>query len=156
MWRRRAKPRRSLDSEEGVWLALWRSRGWPCGCAGGKDLSTSISAAEEKMPLLGASIEELEGKLSQLKEQLKSAQGDREGAKDAEGKASAIREKEADAFAAERRTSRPTSPRSTRPRPRLRRDMLEADRQDLVAFLSSLQSNSYAPQSGQIIGILKQ
>merc|ERR1712217_233357 len=34
--------------------------------------------------------------------------------------------------------------------------MLEADRQDVVAFLSGTQNSEYAPQSGEIVGILKQ
>merc|ERR1719330_1829882 len=35
-------------------------------------------------------------------------------------------------------------------------EMLEGDRQDLIAFLSGSQSDSYAPGSGQIVGILKE
>merc|ERR1719330_1823922 len=35
-------------------------------------------------------------------------------------------------------------------------EMLEGDRQDLIAFLSGAQSDSYAPASGQIVGILKE
>merc|ERR1712113_201419 len=34
--------------------------------------------------------------------------------------------------------------------------MLEADRQDVVAFLSGTENSEYAPQSGEIVGILKQ
>merc|ERR1719401_1447836 len=35
-------------------------------------------------------------------------------------------------------------------------DIADVDRQDILAFLSSGQSDEYAPQSGQISGILKQ
>merc|ERR1712203_330373 len=35
-------------------------------------------------------------------------------------------------------------------------NMLDADRQDLVAFLSGAENSEYAPQSGEIVGILKQ
>merc|ERR1712060_395251 len=35
-------------------------------------------------------------------------------------------------------------------------NMLDADRQDLVAFLSGAEHSEYAPQSGEIVGILKQ
>merc|ERR1719242_376874 len=35
-------------------------------------------------------------------------------------------------------------------------DVAEADRQTLTSFLSASEENSYAPQSGQIVGILKQ
>merc|ERR1719203_31343 len=34
--------------------------------------------------------------------------------------------------------------------------MIEGDRQELMSFLSSAQGVSYAPQSGDILGILKQ
>merc|ERR1719346_292692 len=36
-----------------------------------------------------------------------------------------------------------------------KRDMMDDDRQDLIAFLSNSQGADYAPQSGQIVGILK-
>merc|ERR1740121_2723014 len=35
-------------------------------------------------------------------------------------------------------------------------DMLDADRQDVLAFLSGSQSSDYVPQSQEILGILKQ
>merc|ERR550532_691284 len=38
----------------------------------------------------------------------------------------------------------------------LNQDMLDSDRQVLTSFLSGSQSAGYAPQSGQITGILKQ
>merc|ERR1712083_616411 len=37
-----------------------------------------------------------------------------------------------------------------------RQNMLEADRQDVVSFLSGTENSEYAPQSGEIVGILKQ
>merc|ERR1712232_1225346 len=37
-----------------------------------------------------------------------------------------------------------------------RRDMIEMDRQTVLAFLSGGQTSDYSPQSGQITGILKQ
>merc|ERR1719265_1953553 len=37
-----------------------------------------------------------------------------------------------------------------------RDDMLDADREDVMAFLSASQDSEYSPQSGQIAGILKQ
>merc|ERR1712008_255188 len=36
-----------------------------------------------------------------------------------------------------------------------KRDMMDDDRQDLMAFLSNSQGADYAPQSGQIVGILR-
>jgi hypothetical protein len=36
-----------------------------------------------------------------------------------------------------------------------KQDLLDADRQELVAFLSGAHSSGYAPQGGEIVGILK-
>merc|ERR1712032_1600395 len=35
-------------------------------------------------------------------------------------------------------------------------DLIDADRQEILAFLSGGEGSNYAPQSGQIVGILKQ
>merc|ERR1719384_881288 len=37
-----------------------------------------------------------------------------------------------------------------------RTDVVEADREELLSFLSGKQNSEYAPQSGEIVGILKQ
>merc|ERR1719188_1781434 len=37
-----------------------------------------------------------------------------------------------------------------------KRDMIEGDRQEVLAFLSGAQTEGYAPQAGEIVGILKQ
>merc|ERR1719502_812136 len=37
-----------------------------------------------------------------------------------------------------------------------RQNMLDSDRQDLLAFLSNQQGEGYVPQSGEVVGILKQ
>merc|ERR1719329_1290766 len=74
-----------------------------CYCkTGGTTLSASISAAEAKVPAVGSDIEESEAKVKQDKEDLKKAQTDRAAAKSAMSEATAIREKEAAAFAAEK------------------------------------------------------
>merc|ERR1719506_1888949 len=39
---------------------------------------------------------------------------------------------------------------------KVKQDMLDADREDILAFLSGKSSNGYVPQSGQIVGILKE
>mmetsp|Transcript_45225 Transcript_45225/g.104562 ORF Transcript_45225/g.104562 Transcript_45225/m.104562 type:complete len:719 (+) Transcript_45225:50-2206(+) len=150
-----------------------------CYCeTGGKDLSDSISAAEDKAPMLSSDIEAASGKLSQHKEDLKQAQADRAEAKDAIDKATSIREKEAAAFASEKGdldaniaavkkaiTALERGVASgflqTQAAQALRRmaskqDMLESDRQELVSFLSGSQEDGYAPKSGEVIGILKQ
>merc|ERR1719428_1342498 len=71
-----------------------------CKNAGG-DLSTSIANADTKIPQLASDIEEAEAKKKQLDEDLKSHQVDRSAAKEAMATATAIREKEAAAFAKE-------------------------------------------------------
>merc|ERR1719353_1746500 len=69
-----------------------------CKNAGG-DLQKGISDADTKMPRLAADIEEGEAKVVSLKEDLKTAQTDRSAAKAAMAEATALREKEAAAYA---------------------------------------------------------
>jgi len=149
-----------------------------CKNAGG-DLSSSIAAAETKVPQLGSDIEEAEAKKKQLDEDLKAHQVDRSAAKEAMASATSIREKEAAAFAKEEAelkaniaalTSATTAITKgmaggflqTRGATVLRRllavktDMLEADREDITAFLEGSSSSGYVPQAGQITGILKE
>jgi len=148
-----------------------------CYCkTGGGDLGASISAAEEKIPAVQSSIEESEAKLSGAKADLKQAQTDRTAAKDAMAEATALREKEAAtyaAFKAEHDTNIAAVAKATAAIEKgvagsflqtpaaqvLKRivsksDLPEADQETVTAFLS--QSTGYAPQSGEIIGILKQ
>jgi len=156
-------------------LALYNK--FMCYCKnGGGDLSTSISAAEEKIPAVTSSIEESEAKLSSAKATLKQAQSDRSAAKDAMAEATALREKEAATFAAfkaEHDTNIAAIAKATAaieqgvagsflqtPAAQIlkhivsKSDLPEADQETVTAFLS--QSTGYAPQSGEIIGILKQ
>jgi len=148
-----------------------------CYCkTGGGDLSGSIGAAEEKIPAVTSDIEESEAKLSGAKANLKQAQSDRTAAKAAKAQATAIREKEAAAYAslkADYDTNIAAIVKATdaiskgvagsflqSPAAQVlqrvvsKGDMPEADQEAVTAFLS--QSTSYAPQSGEIIGILKQ
>jgi len=150
-----------------------------CYCKNGNsDTSTSISAAETKVPSVTSDIESAEQKLIQTKADLKQAQADRTAAKSAMQEATAIREKEAAAFAshkAEQDTNIAAISKAVTALERgmsggflqtkaaqvlrlaiTKQDMLEGDRQDLIAFLSGTQSNGYAPASGQIVGILKE
>merc|ERR1719440_2540625 len=72
-----------------------------CYCKNGDEaLAKSISAAEAKAPALTADIESAEAQVKQLKSDVKSHQTDRAAAKAAMAEATAIREKEAAAFAA--------------------------------------------------------
>merc|ERR1719511_287274 len=74
-----------------------------CYCKGGTaELEASITAAEEKIPAVGSNIESAEGKLAQLKSGLSEAQSSRDSANDAMAKATAVREKEASAYASEK------------------------------------------------------
>merc|ERR1719174_2576658 len=148
-----------------------------CKTSGG-DLSKSIGDADTKIPQLGADIEEGEAKLAQLKEDLKQHQVDRSAAKAAVADATALREKEAAAYAKEENEASATIAAvnkavtalengmagafmQTRAASILRHSVLqksgmdEDDRQALSAFLQGSQSTDYAPSSGEITGILK-
>jgi len=149
-----------------------------CKTSGG-DLSKSIADAEAKVPTLGADIESSEAKKKSLAEDLKQHQVDRSAAKDAMAEATTIRAKEAKAFAKESAEKKADIAAlggaitsiskgmsggflQTRGAQILRRlvkvkqDMLDADREDILAFLSGKSSSGYVPQSGQIVGILKE
>jgi len=150
-----------------------------CYCRNGNsDTSTSISAAETKIPSVTSDIESSEQKLTQTKADLKQAQSDRAAAKQAMEEATAIREKEAATFAAHKAEQDTNIAAVNKAVTALekgmaggflqtkaaqvlklaiaKQDMLEGDRQDIVAFLSGTQGNGYAPASGQITGILKE
>merc|ERR1719210_2945553 len=71
-----------------------------CYCKSGSgDLSASIGAAETKIPQVDSSLAQAESLLNQLEGELSQHKADRANAKDAVSSASAIREKEAGAFA---------------------------------------------------------
>merc|ERR1712204_106730 len=106
------------------------------------------------------------------------AKADRTTAKAAMAEATAIREREAAAYAAEKAAAdkdiaaiakavaalekgmagaflQTDAAQILRGIASSKRDMMDDDRQDLMAFLSNSQGADYAPQSGQIVGILK-
>mmetsp|Transcript_46250 Transcript_46250/g.91669 ORF Transcript_46250/g.91669 Transcript_46250/m.91669 type:complete len:204 (+) Transcript_46250:98-709(+) len=71
-----------------------------CYCQdGGKDLETSIGAAEDKVSTLPSEITAAEERLQQLKDDIKQHQADRAAAKRSMQKATAVREKDAAEFA---------------------------------------------------------
>merc|ERR1719316_1902875 len=73
-----------------------------CYCKNGKGaLESSIEQAKQTNDQLRSSIEETDATLKQMKADLKTAQTDRADAKAAVAKATALREKEASAFATE-------------------------------------------------------
>jgi len=151
-----------------------------CYCTSGrKDLEASVAAASGKTSDLPSQIEAGEARLVQLKDDIKQHQTDRQAAKDAMAKAVALREKEATAYAAYKTETDATiqavakavaalekgmaggflqtaSAHFLRDVVMKREDIREEDRQVLLSFLSASTGSSYAPQSGEIVGILKQ
>jgi len=150
-----------------------------CYCKNGAgDLQNSIGAAEAKIPQVEKAVAEAEASLKQLEDDLAQHKKDRADAKDALAKATALRNGEANAYAKESgdlttniaalekaiavlSTGAYGSFLQSSAALSIRRlavdaEMSSADRDMLSAFLSQDQSQGYVPQSGQIIGILKQ
>jgi chromosome segregation ATPase len=152
---------------------------YECYCKNaGSDLSKSISDSDAKIPEVASSIKEGEEQKVQLEQDLTKHRADREAAKAAMADATAIREKESAAFAkldAEYTANidavtkaanavdggmsggfLQTSAGSLLMRiVQSQQDMVDVDRQDVMAFFQGDESYGYAPQSGQISGILK-
>jgi septal ring factor EnvC (AmiA/AmiB activator) len=150
-----------------------------CYCKNGKgSLEASIAAAEDKIPKLESSIKELEAGVGQLVADVEAAKKGREEAKSAMAEGKALREKEAAAFAKESGDFKTnvaamskaiaalekgaggsflqTSMASVLRKLSITMDMSSIDRDALSSFLSLGAAGQYAPQSGEIIGILKQ
>merc|ERR1719482_2579684 len=149
-----------------------------CYCKNGaSDLEKSIADAEEKLGTLPKEIEAAESEAKQLKADIKQAQEDRAAAKEAMAEATAIREKEAKVFADYKAESdaniaaakgateaiekgmagsflQTKAAQVLRELVTSKNDMSDYDREELTSFLS--EGQGYAPQSGQIVGILKQ
>jgi septal ring factor EnvC (AmiA/AmiB activator) len=143
-----------------------------CKTSGG-DLSKSVSDAETKIPELESAIKEAEAKKAQLDEDVKQHQADRAAAKSAMAEATALREKEAAAYAKESSEDSANIAACEQAYTAIEKGMGAAFLQsqsasrvlrvaqkrqegDLVAFLSGTQGENYAPASGEIVGILKQ
>merc|ERR1719238_1428789 len=138
-------------------------------------LGQSISDAQTKIPQVESAIKEGAAMKKQLEAELKDAQVGRVEAKDTIAKATAIRDKEAKAFAAKKSeldtnigalskaipaiekgmsgAFLQTKAASVLRQISLSADMIPADRDLLASFLSD--GSSYAPKSGEIVGILK-
>jgi len=150
-----------------------------CYCTTGKSqLETAVTMAEEKIPKVTAALEEAKSRKAQLDSDIKDHKADRAEGKDALAKATALRAKEATAYAklkSELETNLSAMAAAikaieggmagsflqTTAAGALRRlavdaDMPSVDRDELTSFLSQGSSNGYAPKSGQISGILKQ
>jgi len=150
-----------------------------CYCKNsGGDLQSSISASDAKIPEVEAAISEAEAQKTQLGEDLVKHRADRESAKQAMNEATAIREKEAAAFAAYKAEAdanigalqkaiaavekgmvgflQTAAGDILKHFVQNKEDMVDADRSEVMQFLQASQSSDYAPQSGEITGILKQ
>jgi chromosome segregation ATPase len=149
-----------------------------CYCkSSGGTLAEGIEAAKTKIPQLEASLKGSAGKKAQLESDLTAHKADREAAKKAMAEATAIREKEKAAFdkaSSEDKTNLAAISKAvtalengmggafvqTAAGMTLKRlfqttkAVEEMDRQQVMSFLS--QTDTYAPQSGQITGILKE
>jgi predicted nucleic acid-binding Zn-ribbon protein len=159
-------------------LALYDKYMCYCKTAGG-DLQASIASAADSIAEFGTKIKAAEEEMVVLKEELKTAQADRAAAKAAMAEATAMREKEAAAYAAEKAAADKDIAAIAKAVAALEKGMagaflqtdaaqilrgiasskkdalMDDDRQELMAFLSNTQGTDYAPQSGQITGILK-
>merc|ERR1711957_1084565 len=135
-----------------------------------------MGAAEEKIPAVTSDIESAEARLSGSKADLKQAQTDRAAAKDAMKEAKALREKEAAEYAQYKADADTNVAAIAKAVAALEKGMAgsflqtpsaavlrrlagkqglpDSDQQTLLAFLS--QGEKYAPQSGEVTGILKQ
>merc|ERR1719240_2271106 len=138
-------------------------------------LGQSIADAENKIPQVESSIKESTAMKKQLESELKDAQVGRVDAKDTIAKATAIRDKEHKAFTAKEAELNSNIGALSKAIPAIEKgmsgaflqsksasvlrqislsaEMIPADRDLLASFLS--EGNGYAPQSGQIVGILK-
>jgi chromosome segregation ATPase len=154
-----------------------------CYCKNGAtDLEASISAAETKIPQVESSIKATTEKVAQLASNIANAKKSREDAKTAIAEATAIREKEAKAYAAQEAefstniaamgkaiaalekgaagsSFLQSDAANTIRKATLDMDMSPQDRDAVSSFLgrdAEGEQSGYAPQGGEIIGILKQ
>merc|ERR1719335_1774334 len=142
-------------------------------------LGKSISDAETKIPQLESTLKGAVEMKAQLESDIQSHQADREAAKAAMAMATAIREKEAAAFAKESAEDMANLDALKKATVAIEKgmaggflqtnaaavllklvvskpDILDIDREQLVSFLSGTEGDGYAPASGEIVGILKQ
>jgi len=168
---------KKIEAEETKEEALFEK--FMCYCkTGAGNLEVSIESAKVKNSQLMSGIEETEATLKQTKSDLKSAQTSRADAKAAVAKATSLRQKEAAAYAKSSGDSKTniaalkkataaiekgaggaflqTSTASVLKQLSITVDISSMDREVLTSFLTQSSDAGYAPQSGQITGILKQ
>jgi len=153
-----------------------------CYCKNGKEtLGASIADNDAKIPQIQSDIEEGTAKLATMETELKQHQTDRDSAKEAMAKATAIREKEHAEFLKESTSTKANIDALAKAIPAIEKgmaggflqtsaaqlirrvalsdaDITDMDRDALTAFLdgTSVGTEGYVPKSGQIVGILKQ
>merc|ERR1719266_3085263 len=169
---------KKVEEEAKTELALYEKYMCYCKTAGG-DLDAGITESEAKVESMKAALKSAIEKKTQTEADLKEHQTSRAEAKAAMEEATGIREKEATAFAKFQEDSETNlgalgkaipaieggmkgSFVQTTAASMLRQYTMEKavlpdeTRQELLAFLSGKGSEEYDPQSGQIVGILKQ
>merc|ERR1719191_2322833 len=130
-----------------------------CYCKTGEEtLGKSIEDANTKIPQLESDIKAGIEEKKTLEGDVEAHQGDRDAAKQAMAKASEIREKEGAAITKGMAGGflQTSAAAVLRKLTIAKVDMLDIDRQELVAFLSGTQEEGYVPKSAEILGILKQ
>jgi chromosome segregation ATPase len=153
-----------------------------CYCKNsGASLAASIADNDAQVPALQSDIEESESKLETTKQELAQHQKDRDDAKAAMAKATAVREKEHAAYLKESGELKVNVGALSKAVPAIEKgmsggflqtdaaklirrvaltdaDLTEFDRDALTAFLEggSTGAEEYVPKSGQIVGILKE
>lgn len=149
-----------------------------CYCqTGATELQNSIDAADTKIPQVESALKAASATKTQLEADVKQAQADRAEAKAAIAKATKLREKEAAIYAKDSSDMKTnvaamgkaisaisggmsgsaflqTTSASVVRKLAVDMDISAADRDQLMSFLS--EHSDYAPQSGSIVGILKQ
>jgi outer membrane murein-binding lipoprotein Lpp len=150
-----------------------------CYCKkSGSTLSEAIAASTSKIPQVESALEELSSNKQQLKADIEKAQVDRAAAKSAVAKATAIREKDRFAFGTYKADAdsniaalakaiaaidagmsggflQTKNAQVLRKLLQTRDAIPEGSREELLSFMSASQGEGYAPQSGEISGILK-
>jgi len=149
-----------------------------CYCKSGSgELEAAISGSDAKIPEVESAISSAEAEKAQLEADLKSHRSDREAAKQAMATATSLRDKEATTYAGVKadyeaniaaikkavgalekgmagsflQTSEANTLKNYF---EMKAQISDVDRNDVLAFLAG--SSDYAPQSGEITGILKQ
>jgi len=172
------KMQATVEEEAKAELALYEKFMCYCKTSGG-DLDAGVKEGENKIEALTTALKSAKEKKGQTAADLKEHQTSRAEAVAAMDEATAIRGKEAAAFAKFQEDSETNLAALAKAIPAieggmkgsflqtsasllLRRytmekaDLPDETRQELLAFLTGTNSNQYDPQSGQIVGILKQ